>query len=286
MYDLTSPKVIRALCNEYGFKFKKSYGQNFLTDSDVLYKIAEIAGEEGVLEIGPGFGTLTAFLAQRSKKVLAIELDESLKPIIDTTLAGFNNIDIVYKDIMKTDIRALLNEYFNGMSVSVAANLPYYVTTPIVLKLLEERLPFKKVIVMVQKEVGDRMVAKPGTKDYGALTIAVDYYSKAEIIEKVPASSFIPAPKVDSCVVSMEIRTEPYINADEKMFFSVVKAAFAQRRKTLSNGLANSGLFGTKENIQKLIEELGYDGNVRGETLSIIEFSNIARLLNERGYLR
>ena len=277
MYDLTSPSVIRHLCDEFGFSFKKGFGQNFLTDADVLLSIAEAAGSEGVLEIGPGFGTLTAVLGNRAKKVVSIEIDRTLEPVLKTTLAGFDNIKIHFADVMKTDLEKLINEEFSGMSLSVAANLPYYVTSPILMKLLEEKLPFENIVVMVQKEVAERIVAKPGTKDYGALTLAVSYYAEAEIITTVPAESFVPAPKVDSAVVSMKLLKEPPIDAPEKDYFRLVKASFAQRRKTMLNALSNAGFYGSKDDIKTVLEGLGYDSNLRGETLSMEEFSEIAK---------
>ena len=277
MYDLTSPSVIRHLCDEFGFSFKKGFGQNFLTDADVLLSIAEAAGSEGVLEIGPGFGTLTAVLGNRTKKVVSIEIDRTLEPVLKTTLAGFDNIKIHFADVMKTDLEKLINEEFSGMSLSVAANLPYYVTSPILMKLLEEKLPFENIVVMVQKEVAERIVAKPGTKDYGALTLAVSYYAEAEIITTVPAESFVPAPKVDSAVVSMKLLKEPPIDAPEKDYFRLVKASFAQRRKTMLNALSNAGFYGSKDDIKAVLEGLGYDSNLRGETLSMEEFSEIAK---------
>ena len=277
MYDLTSPSVIRHLCDEFGFSFKKGFGQNFLTDADVLLSIAEAAGSEGVLEIGPGFGTLTAVLGNRTKKVVSIEIDRTLEPVLKTTLAGFDNIKIHFADVMKTDLKELINEEFPGMSLSVAANLPYYVTSPILMKLLEEKLPFENIVVMVQKEVAERIVAKPGTKDYGALTLAVSYYAEAEIITTVPAESFVPAPKVDSAVVSMKLLKEPPIDAPEKDYFRLVKASFAQRRKTMLNALSNAGFYGSKDDIKAVLEGLGYDSNLRGETLSMEEFSEIAK---------
>lgn len=278
MYDLTSPKVISELCKHYGFSFKKSYGQNFLTDSSVLFKIAEEAGKEGVLEIGPGFGTLTAALAQKAEKVVSVEIDQTLDRVLKDTLAGFDNIKIKFEDIMKTDIEKLISEEFPNKKVSVAANLPYYVTTPILMKLLEGEYPFEKIIVMVQKEVAERIVAKPGGKDYGAITLAVEYYSEPEIIAYVPAESFVPSPKVDSAVVSMRIRSKPPVDVDKKMFFRVVKASFAQRRKTLANSLANGGIC-SKEKLNEITEKMGYDGNVRGETLGIEDFAYITNEL-------
>lgn len=282
MYDLTSPSVIKNICDRYGFSFKKAYGQNFLTDKNVLFNIAEAAESECILEIGPGFGTLTAALASRAKKVVAVELDKTLKPVLSETLAGFDNISVIFEDIMKTDIGKLIEENFQESDVSVAANLPYYVTTPILMKLLEGKYPFKNIIIMVQKEVADRIVAKPGRKDYGALTLAVNYYANAEIIENVPANKFIPAPKVDSAVVALEILRAPPIEASEKDYFRLVKAAFSQRRKTLLNALSNSGAYGDKERIRSVIEEMGYDTNLRGETLSMKEFSDLAIKFNSK----
>lgn len=282
MYDLTSPSVIRHLCDEYGFSFKKSFGQNFLTDKDVLFDIAEAADAEGILEIGPGFGTLTAALALKAKKVVSVELDRSLEPVLAETLAGFDNITLHFNDIMKTDIAQLIDEEFEGLEVSVAANLPYYVTTPILMKLLEGKYRFKNIVIMVQKEVADRIVAKPGKKDYGALTLAVGYYAEAKIIDSVPAEKFIPSPKVDSAVVALKILRAPPIEADEKDYFRLVKAAFSQRRKTLLNALANSGAYGGKENIKAVLEQMGYDTNVRGETLSMKEFSDLAIKFNSK----
>lgn len=282
MYDLTSPSVIRHLCDEYGFSFKKSFGQNFLTDKDVLFDIAEAADAEGVLEIGPGFGTLTAALALKAKKVVSVELDRSLETVLAETLAGFDNITLHFNDIMKTDIAQLIDEEFEGLEVSVAANLPYYVTTPILMKLLEGKYRFKNIVIMVQKEVADRIVARPGKKDYGALTLAVGYYAEAKIIDSVPAEKFIPSPKVDSAVVALKILRAPPIEADEKDYFRLVKAAFSQRRKTLLNALANSGAYGGKENIKAVLEQMGYDTNVRGETLSMKEFSDLAIKFNSK----
>lgn len=276
MYDLTSPSVIKHLCSVHGFTFKKSYGQNFLTDKDVLFDIADAALGDGILEIGPGFGSLTAALAAKGKKVVSVELDESLKPVLSETLAGYDNVKIIFDDIMKTDIRKIISEEFEGMSISVAANLPYYVTTPILMKLLEEELPFLNIVIMVQKEVAERIVAKPGKKDYGALTLAAAYYSVPEIIGCVPAGKFIPAPKVDSAIVSLKLLPSPPISASRKSFFKLVKAAFAQRRKTLLNALSNSGAYGGKEDIKQVLEKMGYDANVRGETLSMQEFSDLA----------
>ncbi len=245
-----------------------------------MFKIAREAGENGILEIGPGFGALTAALAQRAKKVVSVELDEALAPVLKATLAGFDNVELVFSDIMKINIQALLKTHFGTMPVSVAANLPYYVTTPILMRLLEEKLPFTDIVVMVQKEVAERIVASPGGKEYGALTLAVSYYAEPSIIAYVPKESFIPSPKVDSAVVKMHLRTAPPIHAEENAYFSLVKAAFSQRRKTLANALVNAGRFGDKNTVIEVLERLGLDASVRGETLSMQMFSDIAEAFN------
>ncbi len=281
MYDLTNPSVIRHLCDEFGFAFKKGFGQNFLTDSSVLLSIAKAAESEGILEIGPGFGTLTAVLGNTAKKVVSLEIDKTLEPVLKATLVGFDNVKVVFSDVMKTDLKKLLEDEFSGLTVSVAANLPYYLTSPIIMKLLEEKLPFENIVVMVQKEVAERIVAKPGTKDYGALTLAVSYYAEAEIIAYVPKESFVPSPKVDSAVVKLKLLKNPPIEATEKDYFRIVKASFAQRRKTMINALSNSNFYGGKEDIKDVLEKAGYDSNLRGETLSMQEFSNLAICFSE-----
>ncbi len=278
MYELTDPKIIKHLCSKYGFQFAKSMGQNFITDEQVPMIMAKTATEnsEGVIEIGPGFGVLTAALASNAKKVVSIELDKRLQPVLKETLAGFDNIDFIWEDCLKVDIKKLMDEEFSGMNVSVAANLPYYITTPIIMNLLELHLGLKKIVVMIQKEVAERLCACSGTKEYGAISIATQYYSKPEIIKSVPAGSFIPAPKVDSAVVCMEILDTPSVTPkDEKLFFKLIKAAFSQRRKTLANALSASGAFGSKEDIIKAIEKAGFNTNVRGEALSIDEFCTL-----------
>ncbi len=275
MYELTDPKIIKYLCSKYGFTFAKSMGQNFITDPSVPLAMAQDATEsaQGVIEIGPGFGTLTAPLATMAQKVVSIELDKRLEKVLSETLAGFDNVSFIWEDCLKVNLKELLEEEFSGMDVSVAANLPYYITTPIIMNLLESRLPFKKVVVMIQKEVAERLCAKAGSKDYGAISITTQYFSKPEIIKHVPAGAFIPAPKVDSAVVSMEILEKPSVSPkDEKTFFKLIKAAFAQRRKTLVNALSSSGAFGSKEEIGKAIEELNLSPTVRGEALSIEQF--------------
>ncbi len=275
MYELTDPKIIKYLCSKYGFQFAKSMGQNFITDPEVPLAMAQTATENarGVIEIGPGFGVLTAVLANNAEKVMSIELDKRLQPVLNETLAGYDNVSFIWEDCLKVNLKELIEKEFGAMEVSVAANLPYYITTPIIMNLLESGLGLKKVVVMIQKEVAERLCAKPGGKEYGAISIATQYYSKPEIIKQVPASSFIPAPKVDSAVVCMEILDKPSVTPkDEKLFFKLVKAAFSQRRKTLVNALSGSGAFGSKEDVLGVIEKAGFDKNIRGEALSIAEF--------------
>lgn len=279
MYNLTDPKIIKYLCSKYGFTFAKSMGQNFITDESVPIAMADAVSEnaQGVIEIGPGFGVLTAALAQNAEKVISIELDKRLQKVLEETLAGFSNISFIWEDCLKVNLKELLETEFSGMDVSVAANLPYYITTPIIMNLLESRLPFKKIVVMIQKEVAERLCAKPGSKDFGAITVTTQYFSKPEIIKKVPAGAFIPAPKVDSAVVSMEILETPSVNPkDEKIFFKLIKAAFSQRRKTLVNALSSSGAFGSKEDITRAVESVGLSLTVRGEALSIEEFCRLS----------
>ena len=278
MYNITDPKIIKYLCSKYGFTFSKSMGQNFITDEEVPLVMAKRAtlDSEGIIEIGPGFGSLTAALSMAAKKVVCIELDRRLEGVLNETLAGCDNVSFIWEDCLKVDLKKLIEEEFEGISVSVAANLPYYITTPILMNLLESKIPFKRIVVMIQKEVAERLCAKPGSKDYGAVTIATQYYSSPEILKNVPASSFIPAPKVDSAVISLELLDEPRVKPkDEKLFFALVKAAFSQRRKTLANALSSSGKFGSKEQIISVIKKTGFDENVRGERLSLEEFCKL-----------
>lgn len=284
MLDLTNIEVIKYLCNKYGFRFSKDMGQNFLTDPSVIDVISKTAAEDvsGVIEIGPGFGCLTAALGQRCKKVVSIELDNRLENVLKETLAGFDNIKLVWEDCMKADIKEIINTEFDG-AVSVAANLPYYITTPIVMKLLESNYGFKKIIIMVQKEVAERFCAKAGSKDYGAVTLGVEYRADAKIICEVGKEKFIPSPKVDSAVVELTILDEPKVKPkSEKMFFGIIKAAFAQRRKTLVNSLANATCYGSKEEITRAVEAIGKDANIRGEKLSIEEFCALADVLFDK----
>ncbi len=284
MYELTDPKIIKYLCSKYGFTFAKSMGQNFITDASVPAIMAKEATEnsQGVIEIGPGFGVLTAALATNAGKVVSIELDKRLQKVLNETLGGFSNISFIWEDCLKIDLKELIKTEFSGMEVSVAANLPYYITTPIIMNLLESRLPFKKIVVMIQKEVAQRLCASPGGKDYGAISVATQYFSRPQIIKNVPAGAFIPAPKVDSAVVSMEILDTPSVLPEnEKLFFKLVKAAFSQRRKTLVNALSGSGAFGTKDEIIKAVESIGLSPAIRGEALSIEKFCELSDYFNK-----
>ncbi len=280
--DLTSPRVIKDIAERFGFGFSKGLGQNFLLDAGVLDKIADAAEiDEGVLEIGPGFGVLTKRLCEEGKKVVSVEIDKRLIPILDFTLSEFDNVKIVEKDILKTDVKELIKTEFGDAKISVAANLPYYITTPIITRLIEEKLPLKNIVVMVQKEVAERICAKPGKKDYGAISVMCQYYTNPRLVTIVPAGSFYPAPKVDSAVLCMEVCEEPNIKVqDEKMFFKVVKAAFSQRRKTLLNCLS-SGFSADKQTISGILENIGIEPSVRGEKLGLAEFARIADAFSE-----
>lgn len=275
--DLTDIRTVREIERKFNFGFSKGLGQNFLLDSTVLDEIAEAADiEDGVLEIGPGFGVLTKRLSQSAGKVVTVEIDSRLIPVLDFTLESCDNVKIIEGDILKMDIRKLIEREFSGEKISIAANLPYYITTPILTSLIEAKLPVKNIVVMVQKEVAERIVAKPGKKDYGAITVLCNYYTDPRLICTVPSSSFYPAPKVDSAVLCMEVLDEPKVLVkDEKLFFKVVKSAFLHRRKTLLNCL--SGDFGIEKTaLFAMLENLGIDPQVRGEKLGLSEFAKIA----------
>ena len=281
--EFTSAKAVREIQNQFSFTFKKGLGQNFLTSGDMLETIADAAGDtKGIIEVGPGFGALTQRLASRADKVVSIEIDERLIEVLEYTLSDLDNVKIVQGDILKIDLEELIKTEFAGMDVSLAANLPYYITTPIIARLLEEKLPLKSIVVMVQKEVADRLAAKPATKDYGTISILCQYFAEPEIIAKVPASMFVPPPKVDSAVVRLNMLGEPSVKtADEEMFFKTVRAAFSQRRKTLLNCLCS--FFGTsKDELKKIGEAAGIDLSRRGETLSLDEFARLADEINLR----
>ena len=280
---LTSPKTIRAIADMFGFTFKKGLGQNFLTSEDILEKIASAADCRGggVLEIGPGFGVLTRELSKTAGKVVSLEIDERLLDVLEYTLDGCENVKVINRDVLKTDLRELIREEFGGEKISVAANLPYYITTPIISKLLEERLPLKNIVVMVQKEVAVRMTAEPGSKDYGAITLLCRYFSKPEIITSVPAGLFVPPPKVDSAVLRLKMLDSPSAAVnDEELFFKTVRAAFSQRRKTLLNCL--SSYFSVpKQELSESLLNLNIEPSRRGETLSIEEFAAVSNALRE-----
>ena len=279
MKDIATPIRTKQILEKYGFSFKKSLGQNFLIDTNILRNIVEFAGvtkETGAIEIGPGIGALTEQVAKRAGKVVAFEIDQRLLPILDETLAPYDNVQVIHQDILKADVKAVLDREFAGFNeLKVVANLPYYVTTPIIMKLLTEQLPLSSITVMLQKEVADRMAAKPGTKDYGSLSIAVQYYTKAETVMIVPKTVFVPQPNVDSAVIRLTVRENPPVEVkDEAFFFEVVRASFAQRRKTILNNLT-SGLPAGKEKkaaIEQALAEANVDPRRRGETLSIEEF--------------
>ena len=278
---LGNPQNTIAVLQKYNFSFQKKFGQNFLIDTHVLDKIirsAEITKEDMVVEIGPGIGTMTQYLACAAGKVAAIEIDKALIPILEDTLEGYENVQVINGDVLKVDIAKLAEE----------ENLPYYITTPIIMGLFENHVPLKSITVMVQKEVADRMQVGPGTKDYGALSLAVQYYAKPYIVANVPPNCFMPRPKVGSAVIRLERYDEPPVQVeDEKLMFRIIRASFNQRRKTLANGLKNSPeLQFSKEEIEKAIEGIGKSVSVRGEALTLEEFAALSNLLCESERMR
>lgn len=283
---LGNPQNTIEVLQKYNFVFQKKFGQNFLIDTHVLDKIiraAQISQEDCVLEIGPGIGTMTQYLACAAKKVIAVEIDRALIPILEDTLDGYDNVRIVNADVLKVDIAKLAEEENDGKPIKVVANLPYYITTPIIMGLFEKHVPLKSITVMVQKEVADRMQVGPGTKDYGALSLAVQYYAKPYIVANVPPNCFMPRPKVGSAVIRLDRYDTPPVEVkDEKLMFRIIRASFNQRRKTLANGLKNSPeLDFTKEEIEEAILTLGKGGSVRGEALSLEEFAALSDCLSK-----
>lgn len=274
------PSKTKEIIHKYGFKFSKSLGQNFLIDGNIIENIctgADITELDGVIEIGPGIGTLTQQLSLYAKKVVAIELDKSLLPILSETLEGIDNVEIIQDDVLRVDLRKLIEDEFSGLNVKVVANLPYYITTPIIMKLLETKLDIKSISVMIQKEVAMRMIASPGGKDYGALSVAVQYYSNPTIITTVPSTVFIPRPNVDSAVIKLDVYDKPKVEVkDEKLMFKVVKSAFGQRRKTIVNALSGGYLDMSKDDIRVVLEKADIDPKKRGEVLSIEDFARIS----------
>ena len=283
MDRLSSHKATKEVVQKHNFKFSKSLGQNFLIDTNVIDRILEGARvQEGdyVIEVGPGIGTLTKEMGRTAEKVVAIEIDKTLIPILEETLADFHNIEVINQDILKVDVQELVKEKLNGGPVKLIANLPYYITTPIVMKFLEEDIPVTDIVVMVQKEVADRMNAQPNSKDYGALSVAVQYYCDTEIVAKAPRHMFMPQPNVDSTVIGLHVREEKKYNVDnEDIFFKTVKASFGQRRKTLLNSLGGLG-FLSKDQIKIALQEANIDEKRRGETLSIEEFASLSNAVN------
>ena len=282
---LGNPQNTIAVLQKYNFSFQKKFGQNFLIDTHVLDKIiasAEITKDDMVLEIGPGIGTMTQYLACAAGKVVAVEIDKTLIPILEDTLSEYDNVQIINQDVLKVNLAKLAEEENGGKPIKVVANLPYYITTPIIMGLFENHVPLKSITVMVQKEVADRMQVGPGTKDYGALSLAVQYYAKPYIVANVPPNCFMPRPKVGSAVIRLERYEEPPVQvADEKLMFQIIRASFNQRRKTLVNGLKNSPeIQFSKEEIEAAIETLGKGASVRGEALTLEEFARLSNILS------
>lgn len=284
MSTLINPQSTFDVLNKYHFNFQKKYGQNFLIDAHVLEKImdaAEITKDDFVIEIGPGIGTMTQGLCERAREVCAIEIDDSLIPILKDTLSSYNNVSVIHNDVLKVDLKALIDEKNGGRPAKVVANLPYYITTPIIMGLFEGHAPIESITVMVQKEVADRMQVGPGTKDYGALSLAVQYYAQPYIVANVPPNCFVPRPKVGSAVIRLSAHEQSPVNVqDEKLMFKLIRASFNQRRKTLVNGLNNSpDLHYTKQQVAQALIEMGLNENVRGETLTLQQFAELSNRL-------
>lgn len=286
MEKLSNPQVTIQTIKKYEFAFQKKFGQNFLIDDHVITKIinaAEITKDDLVLEIGPGIGTMTQYLAESARKVIAVEIDKNLIPILGETLAEYDNVTVINEDILKLDINRLVEEENDGKPIKVVANLPYYITTPIIMGLFESHVPLQSITVMVQKEVADRMQVGPGSKDYGALSLAVQYYAKPYIAANVPPNCFIPRPGVGSAVIRLTRYEEPPVTVkDEILMFKLIRASFNQRRKTLQNGIANSPeLPYSKAQVEKALEKMGLATNVRGESLTLTEFAKLSDIISE-----
>ncbi len=284
---LGNPQNTIEVLQKYDFSFQKKFGQNFLIDTHVLDKIisaAHITKEDMVLEIGPGIGTMTQYLAEAAGKVIAVEIDRNLIPILEDTLSEYNNVRVINEDVLKLDLRKLADEENGGKAIKVVANLPYYITTPIIMGLFENHVPVESITVMVQKEVADRMQTGPGNKDYGALSLAVQYYAEPYIVANVPPNCFMPRPKVGSAVIRLTRHEKPPVEVkDEKLMFDIIRASFNQRRKTLANGLNNSDkITCSEEIITEAIEKLGKGASVRGEALSLQEFASLSNDIFER----
>ena len=287
MATLGIPANTIAVLQKYHFNFQKKFGQNFLIDTHVLDKIIEeshITKDDFVLEIGPGIGTMTQYLCENAREVAAVEIDKNLIPILADTLSAYDNVEVINEDILKVDINRLAQEKNGGRPIKVVANLPYYITTPIIMGLFESHVPIDSITIMVQKEVADRMQVGPGTKDYGALSLAVQYYAKPEIVENVPPNCFMPRPNVGSAVIRLTRHSAPPVQVEnEKLMFRLIRASFNQRRKTLANGLGNApDIPLSKTEIQESIEELGVPATIRGETLTLEEFAKLSNIVGKK----
>ena len=282
---LGNPQNTIEVLQKYNFSFQKKFGQNFLIDTHVLDKIiqsANITKDDMVLEIGPGIGTMTQYLAQAAGKVIAVEIDKNLIPILEDTLSGYDNVRVINEDVLKLDLKKLADEENNGKPVKVVANLPYYITTPIIMGLFENEVPVESITVMVQKEVADRMQTGPGNKDYGAVSLAVQYYADPYIVANVPPNCFMPRPNVGSAVIRLTSHKKPVAVKNEKLMFDIIRASFNQRRKTLVNGLYNvGGLNKSKEELAAVLESIGLAANVRGETLTLEQFAALSDALSK-----
>lgn len=281
MASLGIPRNTIEILQKYNFNFQKKFGQNFLIDTSVLDRIvaaAEITGEDLCLEIGPGIGTMTQYLAERAREVVAVEIDKNLIPILEETLADYDNVTVINDDILKVDINEIVEQKNGGSPVKVVANLPYYITTPIIMGLFEQHIPLKSITVMVQKEVAERMQAGPGTKDYGALSLAVQYYAKPKVVANVPPNCFMPRPNVGSAVIRLTRHAVPPVHVeDESRMFSLIRASFSQRRKTLVNGLGNAPELGiSKERVSAVLEEMNLPPMIRGEALTLEQFAELS----------
>ena len=283
MASLGIPANTMEILKKYNFSFQKKFGQNFLIDTNILEKIikeAQITKDDCVLEIGPGIGTMTQYLAENARHVVAVEIDKTLIPILEDTLSEYDNVTVLNADILKTDIQAICDEYNNGKPIKVVANLPYYITTPIIMGLFESHVPLKSITIMVQKEVADRMKEGPGSKDYGALSLAVQYYANPEIVAEVSPNCFIPRPNVGSAVIRLTRYENPPVDVkDERFMFVLIRASFNQRRKTLSNGLSNAGLGISREVVTKALDKMGLSPTVRGEALTLEQFADLSNIL-------
>ncbi|MDO5131559.1 MAG: 16S rRNA (adenine(1518)-N(6)/adenine(1519)-N(6))-dimethyltransferase RsmA [Eubacteriales bacterium] len=287
MQKLTSPGMTRAVLAQFGIHARKKFGQNFLIDGNIVRGIAEASGitkEDCVLEIGPGIGTMTQVLSEQAGRVICVEIDENLRPVLAQTLEDCENVEVLWQDILRTDLQELAERCSDGKPLKVVANLPYYVTTPILLYLLEKKGLFESITVMVQKEVADRICAGPGSREYGALSLAVQYYSRPDVVLRVPPSCFLPRPAVESAVLHLQAYEKPPVEADEKFLFALIRASFNQRRKTLANGLSHGFLCGnrtlSRAEVETALADMGLSPDIRGEKLSLDQFAALARRLN------